>query len=108
MQTKASMLPKEHEMLPRDKYTTFNASSPGYRKSIHKVGLRHGVSMERWLTDAVFAGPEVYETDTAREPQGLLSTCNERAEVASEVHQQCSVASADQKNCRCTSTAPKD
>jgi len=34
---KALALPKEHEMLPKDKYTTFNASSPGYRKSIHKV-----------------------------------------------------------------------
>ncbi|KDQ12308.1 hypothetical protein BOTBODRAFT_34595 [Botryobasidium botryosum FD-172 SS1] len=33
----ALALPKEHEMDPKDKYTTFNASSRGYRKGIHKV-----------------------------------------------------------------------
>lgn len=68
------MLPKEHEMLPRDKYTTFNASSPGYRKSIHKVGLSYRVLEERRLTGTEFAGSEVYEIDTAREPQGILSS----------------------------------
>jgi len=34
---KALLLPKEHEMRPKDKYTTFSASAKGYRKSIHKV-----------------------------------------------------------------------
>ncbi|EJD43012.1 60s ribosomal protein l31 [Auricularia subglabra TFB-10046 SS5] len=34
---KALELPKEHEMLPKDKYTVFNAHSKGYRKGIHKV-----------------------------------------------------------------------
>ncbi|KAH7103180.1 60s ribosomal protein l31 [Auriculariales sp. MPI-PUGE-AT-0066] len=33
----ALLLPKEHEMAPRDKYTIFNAHSRGYRKGIHKV-----------------------------------------------------------------------
>ncbi|KIJ44154.1 hypothetical protein M422DRAFT_779639 [Sphaerobolus stellatus SS14] len=34
---KALELPKESEMLPRDKYTVFSAKSVGYRKGIHKV-----------------------------------------------------------------------
>ncbi|KAH8824987.1 60s ribosomal protein l31 [Flagelloscypha sp. PMI_526] len=34
---KALLLPKEHEMHPRDKYTVYNKSSKGYRKGIHKV-----------------------------------------------------------------------
>ncbi|KLO06731.1 mitochondrial ribosomal protein L31 [Schizopora paradoxa] len=33
----ALLLPKEHEMLPRDKYTTFSPHERGYRKGIHKV-----------------------------------------------------------------------
>jgi len=35
--TRALELPKEHEMHPRDKYTTFSSTTPGYRKGIHKV-----------------------------------------------------------------------
>ncbi|KAI0928323.1 hypothetical protein AcW1_005602 [Taiwanofungus camphoratus] len=35
--TKALELPKEHEMLPRDKYTVFTRHARGYRKGIHKV-----------------------------------------------------------------------
>ncbi|KZT65440.1 mitochondrial ribosomal protein L31 [Daedalea quercina L-15889] len=35
--TKALQLPKEHEMLPRDKYTVFTRWERGYRKGIHKV-----------------------------------------------------------------------
>lgn len=34
---KALALPKESEMHPRDKYTVFSPSSPGHRKSFHKV-----------------------------------------------------------------------
>ncbi|KAI9481445.1 MAG: mitochondrial ribosomal protein L31-domain-containing protein [Benjaminiella poitrasii] len=34
---KALALPKESEMLARDKYTVFNRSAKGYRKSVHKV-----------------------------------------------------------------------
>ncbi|KAH7930850.1 mitochondrial 54S ribosomal protein YmL31 [Leucogyrophana mollusca] len=34
---RALQLPKEHEMDPRDKYTTFSPTSRGYRKGIHKV-----------------------------------------------------------------------
>ncbi|KAL9937453.1 hypothetical protein V8E36_003862 [Tilletia maclaganii] len=34
---RALLLPKESEMLPRDKYTTFNKTSKGYRKSVNKV-----------------------------------------------------------------------
>jgi hypothetical protein len=34
---KALELPKEHEMHPRDKYTTFSPTTPGYRKGIHKM-----------------------------------------------------------------------
>jgi len=30
-------LPKESEMSPKDKYTTFNRTTVGYRKSVHKV-----------------------------------------------------------------------
>lgn len=37
VQTRALALPKEHEMLPKDKYTTFAAKSVGYRKGVHKV-----------------------------------------------------------------------
>lgn len=35
--TEALKLPKEHEMPPRDKYTTFSKTSRGFRKSVHKV-----------------------------------------------------------------------
>lgn len=31
------VLPKEHEMTPRDKYTTFDKKVKGYRKSVHLV-----------------------------------------------------------------------
>ncbi|KIM30911.1 hypothetical protein M408DRAFT_65747 [Serendipita vermifera MAFF 305830] len=34
---KALELPKEHEMLPKDKYTVFSRNTRGYRKGIHKV-----------------------------------------------------------------------
>jgi len=34
---KAIELPKEHEMLPKDKYTVFSPHARGYRKGIHKV-----------------------------------------------------------------------
>jgi hypothetical protein len=36
-QAKALELPKEHEMLPKDKYTIFSPHAGGYRKGIHKV-----------------------------------------------------------------------
>ncbi|GAA93439.1 uncharacterized protein L969DRAFT_96037 [Mixia osmundae IAM 14324] len=35
--TRALALPRECEMSARDKYTTFCKSSPGHRKSLHKV-----------------------------------------------------------------------
>ncbi|CAO3683112.1 unnamed protein product [Rhizopus stolonifer] len=35
--TEALALPKESEMLARDKYTVFNRAAKGYRKSVHKV-----------------------------------------------------------------------
>ncbi|KAL9714857.1 hypothetical protein Ac2012v2_001517 [Leucoagaricus gongylophorus] len=34
---RALELPKEHEMLAKDKYTVFSPRAEGYRKSIHKV-----------------------------------------------------------------------
>jgi hypothetical protein len=30
-------MPKEHEMTPRDKYTTFSKTTKDYRKDLHKV-----------------------------------------------------------------------
>lgn len=36
-QDRAMLLPKEHEMAPKDKYTVFSSTSRGYRKGIHKV-----------------------------------------------------------------------
>ncbi|EIW85251.1 60s ribosomal protein l31 [Coniophora puteana RWD-64-598 SS2] len=33
----ALLLPKEHEMDPRDKYTVYSRHHRGYRKGIHKV-----------------------------------------------------------------------
>ncbi|KAJ1730673.1 hypothetical protein LPJ61_002894 [Coemansia biformis] len=30
-------LPREHEMLPRDKYTTFSRTASKHRKGVHKV-----------------------------------------------------------------------
>ncbi|CEP09627.1 hypothetical protein [Parasitella parasitica] len=33
----ALALPKESEMLARDKYTVFSRNAKGYRKSVHKV-----------------------------------------------------------------------
>ena len=37
LQDRAMLLPKEHEMVPKDKYTVFSSTSRGYRKGIHKV-----------------------------------------------------------------------
>ncbi|KAI9566498.1 mitochondrial 54S ribosomal protein YmL31 [Boletus coccyginus] len=34
---RAMLLPKEHEMVPKDKYTVFSSTARGYRKGIHKV-----------------------------------------------------------------------
>ncbi|KAK0552369.1 hypothetical protein OC846_002244 [Tilletia horrida] len=34
---RALLLPKESEMEPKNKYTTFSKTSKGYRKSVHKV-----------------------------------------------------------------------
>ncbi|ORY41451.1 putative MRPL31-mitochondrial ribosomal protein, large subunit [Leucosporidium creatinivorum] len=34
---RALALPTEQEMHPKDKYTTFSRTDPGYRKSMHKV-----------------------------------------------------------------------
>ncbi|KAJ2358439.1 hypothetical protein IWW50_000841 [Coemansia erecta] len=31
------VLPKEHEMAPRDKYTTFSRKAAKHRKAVHKV-----------------------------------------------------------------------
>ena len=36
-QDRAMLLPKEHEMVPKDKYTVFSSTARGYRKGIHKV-----------------------------------------------------------------------
>ena len=36
-QTKALALPTEQEMRPKDKYSVFSRTDPGYRKSVHKV-----------------------------------------------------------------------
>lgn len=36
-QDRALLLPKEHEMPPKDKYTVFSSTARGYRKGIHKV-----------------------------------------------------------------------
>ncbi|KAJ1672832.1 hypothetical protein EV182_006404 [Spiromyces aspiralis] len=33
----AKQLPKEHEMQPRDKYTTFSRTARNHRKGVHKV-----------------------------------------------------------------------
>ncbi|KAJ1782271.1 hypothetical protein LPJ59_006852 [Coemansia sp. RSA 2399] len=33
----AKAIPREHEMLPRDKYTTFSRKASKHRKSVHKV-----------------------------------------------------------------------
>lgn len=45
--TQALALPTESEMDPRDKYTTYNKHSKGYRKSVHKVsGSVGGLVME--------------------------------------------------------------
>ncbi|PWZ01346.1 putative MRPL31-mitochondrial ribosomal protein, large subunit [Testicularia cyperi] len=35
--TRALQIPKESQMLPKDKYTTFSKHHPGFRKSVHKV-----------------------------------------------------------------------
>ncbi|ODV64405.1 mitochondrial 54S ribosomal protein mL60 [Ascoidea rubescens DSM 1968] len=33
----SEFFPKEHEMLPRDKYTVYSKKTRGYRKGIHRV-----------------------------------------------------------------------
>lgn len=37
MQDNALQLPREADMPAKDKYTTFNPRSEGYRKGVHKV-----------------------------------------------------------------------
>lgn len=89
LQDRALLLPTEAEMLPKDKYTTFNPTSTGYRKSVHRVpkftkvcllGVANGE--DRMLIDvAVDAAREPYrflslKVDDARYPRVLrLSTC---------------------------------
>lgn len=34
---RALLLPKESDMLPKDKFTTFSRNDPKFRKSVHKV-----------------------------------------------------------------------
>ncbi|GES86798.1 60S ribosomal protein L31 [Rhizophagus clarus] len=43
----ARSLPKESEMLPRDKYTVFSRKHKGYRKSLHKVPKFTKVTIRR-------------------------------------------------------------
>ncbi|KAJ1921563.1 hypothetical protein H4219_000600 [Mycoemilia scoparia] len=43
----AKKLPKEHEMNPRDKYTTFSRTARNYRKGIHKVPKFTKVALPR-------------------------------------------------------------
>lgn len=59
-------------MLPKDKYTTFNPTSAGYRKSVHRVPkftkvclLRVAKGEDRMLIDVA--------VDPAREPYRFLS-----------------------------------
>ena len=68
-QTKALELPKEHEMLPKDKYTVFSPHTPGYRKGIHKVPKWTRVSslpLAPWLR---LMWISAHSTD---QPRGLL------------------------------------
>lgn len=37
LQDKALAMPTEQQMRPKDKYTVFSRTDPGYRKSLHKV-----------------------------------------------------------------------
>lgn len=37
VQTKALAMPTQRDMPPKDKYTIFSRTDPGYRKSLHKV-----------------------------------------------------------------------
>jgi hypothetical protein len=74
-QDRALLLPTEAEMLPKDKYTTFNPTSAGYRKSVHRVPKF--TKVRSFALDCVervelIVGWLVV-VDTAREPYRILS-----------------------------------
>ena len=52
-QDRALLLPKEHEMPPKDKYTVFSSTARGYRKGIHKVPKWTRVCLSFTLADVL-------------------------------------------------------
>lgn len=72
-------LPKEKEMIPKDKYTTFNASSAGYRKSIHKVRRRSAPNMPYKQANPYghdCEGSQIHTLDIEGESERFLMRCN--------------------------------
>ena len=72
---RALQLPKEEEMLPKDKYTTFSRTARDFRKSVHKVcswgkwlKVEERAKKERYADEScVYAGAKVDETDATNE-----------------------------------------
>jgi hypothetical protein len=73
-QDRALLLPTEAEMLPKDKYTTFNPTSAGYRKSVHRVPKFTKVrSASLNCVERVELIRCSVAVDAAREPYWILS-----------------------------------
>jgi hypothetical protein len=73
-QDRALLLPTEAEMLPKDKYTTFNPTSAGYRKSVHRVPKFTKVrSASLDCVERVELIRCSVAVDAAREPYWILS-----------------------------------
>lgn len=73
--TRALALPKESEMLPKDKYTVFSKNDRGFRKSVHKVSIRPcHLHLSRYSLSTLqpSTGSQVDKKDSSREPRWLL------------------------------------
>ena len=64
---KAMELLTESEMRPKDKYSTFSRTDPGYRKSLHKVRSPSCILREDTALIPPLAGPEM----DSSHPQGI-------------------------------------
>ena len=63
-------MPREEEMLPKDKYTIFDRKERKYRKGIHS---RCNCSSTGIMTDAICRATKVDESQPTRQSAGFLS-----------------------------------
>lgn len=70
-------MPKEQEMVPRDKYTIFDRKEKKYRKAIHSRQLPTPIDGEPDIL-TLYRIAQVDESFPARQPSGILELCRDR------------------------------